>query len=359
MSQEQVDLDNGINWLELNALAKEVATPGHSPGKLSAVKWETIDESLTRLIENQDWEGVIRLRDVFNDLYARDTVGGLQVLHRLDAEAIAASRRVGAVQMLAHLLGAKGHNLHRQGYHQAAIVSFEESAALYAAQNESFESLKNHFMTALCLRALNKRELAKKVLHNVLEEVDQNNPWRGNPLHVMAWLLQDDGRVAEAENLILEAINFQRQTEDPDILLAGALADLAEVIGLQGRVEEAIGHFQHSLAIIQKHEGQYDRQEARTTLKYAELFMRQKEYLTAMHFLDQADDKIRGYGHYHDLMWRIELTRAYIYWQQRDLINTFRKFRIVRYFRKELGLSNFLLIRQLISRLRAKTGLPR
>lgn len=348
-----------INWNELQVLAEELSEPGKGPGSASVVEWRIIERTLNNLLTDGDWQGVIRLRAIFNNLFARDTAGGLDILQKLDEESIKAARRINDKQELAHLLGAKGHNLHRQGYHQTAIEVFEESAALYRETGEPFESLKNYYMTSLCHRALDNRELAKQVLTNVLRQVDLDNPWRGNPLQVMAWLLQDDGQLVTAEQFMLEAIKLQEQALDPDILVAGSLTDLAEVVGLQGRIDEAMEIFHQSLTLLHKHEGQYDRQEARTTLKLAELVMRQQDYSEALSLLDRADDKIRGYGHYHDLMWRIELARAYIYLRQRRMRDAVRKFRAVRDFRRELSLSDFLLIRQLIGRLWAGTGLPR
>ena len=184
-----------------------------------------------------------------------------------------------------------------------------------------------------------------------LREVDKDEPWRGNPLQVMAWLLRDDGQLKEAEQLMRKAIRLHKQTHDPDILVAGSLTDLAELVVLQRRSDEAKEIFQQSLILLHKHEGQDDRQAARTTLKFAELVTRQGDYDEALHLLNQADDLVRGYGHYHDLMWHIELVRAYIYLRQRHPGDAIRKFRAVRDFRRELGLSDFMLIRKLIGRI--------
>lgn len=175
----------------------------------------------------------------------------------------------------------------------------------------------------------------------------------------MAWLTQDEGQLAETEALLREAIALYRQTKGGEIQLAGALADLGEVVGLQGRPAEAQGLFAASLEILAQFQGQYDRQEARTRLKLAELLAREGDYAHTMELLNQADDRIRGYGHYYDLMWRIETLRAYTYLKQRRWGSAARKLRLALHYRRELGLSNSAFARQLVRRLTLGLGLPR
>ncbi|MCX7854010.1 MAG: tetratricopeptide repeat protein, partial [Caldilineales bacterium] len=260
---------------------------------------------------------------------------------------------------LAHLLGALGHNLHRQGFHKKAIIAFEESARSYQASGDSFGALKSTFMTSLCYRALNDRKRARAIVEDVLRQVEPNNPWRGNPLQVLAWLTQDDGDLPTTEKLLREALALHEKSPGSDILVAGTLADLAEVVGLQGRTNEATELFQRSLNLLNLHSGQYDRQEARPRLKYAELLMRQGQHEDALSLLNTADDRISAYGHYYDLMWRIELTRTFIYLKKRHVRQALQKYRLVLRYRRILRLSNWVLAKQLIKRLWMGTGLPR
>ncbi|MCI0397267.1 MAG: tetratricopeptide repeat protein [Chloroflexi bacterium] len=339
-----------VEWTPLEALARRLAEPGVEPGSAPEEEWRPVAQALEAIVAAGEWPAVIRLRELFTPLLARDTVWGLELMQRLDKEAIAAARRMNDQGELAHLLGARGHNLHRQGYHREAIQLFEESAAIYQEMDASFPSLKSRYMTALCFRALGDRRRARQVLAEILSQVDPADPWRGNPLQVMAWLSRDDGQLTEAERLLEEALYLQEQTQNPDILVVGTLADLGEVLGLQGRIAEAREFFQQSLAILQIHGGQYDRQEARTRLKYAELLTRAGEYDQALRLLNEADDQVRAYGHYYDLMWRIELARAQIYFRQRQFIPMLRKLRAARRFRQELGLPTFLLVKPLLGR---------
>lgn len=348
-----------VNWDELASLADKLKQPGAGPGSVPESEWRNIETALDALLSVQDWSGIVRLRKIFTPLIARDTVGVLPIFKRLTQEAITAAERIGDIKELAHFLGAEGHNLHRQGYHRKAISAFEKSSALYREIGESFESLKNFYMTSLCHRALGNYQLARQVLEQVLNEVDKDDPWRGNLLQVMAWLAQDDGQLQYAEQLLREALHLQEQTQDPDILMAGTLADLGEVVGLQNRVTEAKELFEKSLAILRIYYGQYDRQEARTKLKLSELLLREGKYTEALCLLNEADDRIRGYGHYYDLLWRIEMARAIIFFRQKKLGSVVRKMRAVLRYRKELGLSNRLFAQQLISRLRKGIGLPR
>ena len=214
-------------------------------------------------------------------------------------------------------------------------------------------------MTSLCYRALNNRVKSTEILENVLQQVSLDDPWRGNPLQVMAWLTQDAGDLPATENLLRQVLALHEQAIDSDILVAGTLADLGEVVGLQNRFTEASEIFQRSLAILEQYRGQYDRQEARTKLKYAELMMRQKQFDNALTLLNDSDDKASGYGHYYDLMWRIELARAMIFARKGHIKKAILKGQMVLRYRRILGLSNWLLVKQLWQRLRAGTGLPR
>jgi hypothetical protein len=114
-----------------------------------------------------------------------------------------------------------------------------------------------------------------------------------------------------------------------------------------------------SLAILQQYQGQYDRQEAQSKLKFAEMLMRQKRYDEALQLLDDSDDKASGYGHYYDLMWRIELARALIFLREGRWRDAILKGQMVLRYRRILVLSIWLLGKQLWQRLRAGTGLPR
>jgi hypothetical protein len=105
--------------------------------------------------------------------------------------------------------------------------------------------------------------------------------------------------------------------------------------------------------------GQYDRQEARTKLKLAELWARQGETAAALYLLDEADDRIRGYGHYYDLMWRIETLRAFTYFKEKQWSRAARKLRLALHYRRTIGLSNTAFARQMVRRLVLGVGLPR
>lgn len=349
----------GIDWDALQALADKAVRSGEGPGAILDTEWELLRHALDELKDAEDWAGIIRLRELFTGLLAADSAWGIPIIQALDEVSIEAARHLDDAAELGHLFGARGHNLHRQGFHERAIVSFEESAANYQKVGDSFGALKSIFMTSLCYRVLDNRPKAKSILTDVLQQVDPDDPWRGNPLQVMAWLTQDEGDLPGAEKLLREVLALHEQATNSDILIAGTLADLGEVIGLQGRFTEASEIFQRSLAILDQYRGQYDRQEARTKLKYAELLMRQKQFNKALLLLDEADDKISAYGHYHDLMWRIELTRALIFLRKGRIKEAILKGQMTLRYRRILGLSNWLLARQIVRRFLAGTGLPR
>lgn len=340
-----------VDWEELETLAEELGEPGAGPGSFPEASWLPIRRALGAFLATEDWSAVIRLRELLTALYARDAVGGLRLLQRLDNAAIEAAKRLGDKRKLAHLFGAKGHNLHRQGYHQAAIDALEASAVLYQEIGEPFESLKNHYMTSLCHRALGDRERAKQIVIETLQQVDENDPWRGNPLAVMAWLAEDDGDLQQAEHLLREALFWHDQGMNTQILVAQTLADLGVVLSARGCLAEADTCLQESLAILEAHKGQYDRQEARTLLKYSQLQVRLGKLGRALELLDQADDRVRLYGHYFDLMWRIELARALVYVREGRFRRAYGKWRVSLRYRRTLGLPLKLLMWQVFRRL--------
>ena len=348
-----------IDWPALEALSEQVTQSGVSPGAIPDTEWEKVRHALASLQQANDWAGITRLRKLFTSLLARDSAWGIPVMQHLDEAAIEAARHLQDAAELGHLLGARGHNLHRQGFHEQSIAAFDESAANYQACGDHFGALKSKFMTSLCYRALDNRGTAHSILTDVLEQVQPDDPWRGNPLQVMAWLTQDDGDLPGTEKLLREVLALHEQAADADILIAGTMTDLAEVVGLQERTAEATEIFQRSLSLLAQYGGQYDRQEARTKLKYAELLMRQKQFDDALQLLNEADDKASGYGHYYDLMWRIELTRAWIFARMGWVKEAILKGQMVLRYRRLLGLSNWLLAKQLMQRLWAGTGLPR
>lgn len=333
-----------MDWESLRERAGHLSTPGIDPGSIPEEEWASLNQALQTLITSNDWNGILRLRNTFNALYANDSMTGLASLQQLDQHAIEAARQTGHLLELAHLLGARGHNLHRQGFHQKSIEAFEESARHYREAGQLRLALENYYMTSLCHRALGNRKTAVEILENVLTQIPEDDPWRAHPLQVLAWVTQDDGNLPAAESLLRQALSLFRVSEHSDLLTAGALADLGEVVGIQGRASEAKGLFEESLSMFHACKGQYNRQEARTALKYAELLMHQKEYRAVETLLNQADDQISRYGHYYDLLWQIELARAFVFLKTGRLPSCLFKLRSVFRIRQWLGLSNMLLI---------------
>ncbi|RJP53683.1 MAG: hypothetical protein C4586_01060 [Anaerolineaceae bacterium] len=339
-----------IAWNRLEDLSARLSKSGVEPGTVPDSEWHIITQTLSLLVNEKDWSGILRLRAMFTPLYARDTVTGLDTLQLLDQHALQAARHVGDKHELGHILGSKGHNLHRQGYHREAIEAFEEAAHHYREAGNDSQALKSYYMTSLCYRALGKRDQAKQILETVLRQTDPADPWRANPMQVMAWLIQDEGKLEKSEKLLLQALHLYRQTDDSDLLVVGALADLGEIADILGHTREARGFFEESLSILARYQGQYDRQEARTLLKYCEYLIHQKDYVTAMKLLNRADDKVGRYGHYYDLLWQIELAKALIYFLEGRFFYALTKIRSVFRIRRHLGLPNTWLIKHVLRR---------
>ncbi len=349
----------GVNWSALEALAARLDQAGVSPGSLSDEEWSLIPAALQALTQQADWAALLRLRRLFLGLMARDSAGAMPALLDLSRSAAQAAEQLGDTRELAGILGAYGHNLHRQGLHRESAAALERAAALYQSLGESFEARKNRHMTALCYRALGQRKRARHIIQAVLEETSPTDPWRSNPLQVLGWLEQDAGDLRSARTLLEESTRLQRGTPGAEILLAGTLADLGEVHGLLGAPGVAVACFHESLFILSGHERLYARLEARTRVKWAELTLRRGGLGQALTLLDEADDLIRGLGQYYDLMWRIEMVRGFVFLRQGQWVKAWRKLRVTLTYRRALGLSAGAFARQLVGRLVQGTGLPR
>lgn len=347
-----------FDWKELQDIAERLSQPGQGGSSAADEDIQIIDRALDQLHSAEDYECIVKLRSLFTPVIARDSIGIHKTLQRLTDEAIFAAEKIGDIKELAHLLGANGHNLHRQGLHQRALEDLTRSYQFYEQIGMSFEALKNYFMTALCHRAMGDLTAARQVLGVVISKVDPTNPWFGNPLNLLGWIERDSQHLDASEKIFRQALALHRQTEDPDILAAGTLADIGEVIGLQGRYEEAIACFEESLTLIRKYQGQYDRQEARTELKLAELLIRGRKYSQALQLLDHADDLI-SYSAYRDQLWKIELLRAMIKFRQGDIGGAIRRMRSAKTIYEELGLPPKDFMRQIVNRLKSGSGLSK
>lgn len=339
------------DWPALEELVQRLVAPGEGPQAVPAAAWEPLQHAFADLNARQDGEGLIRLRLLLAPLYSRDSVTGLPLLQRIDDGAIAAAETLGRDGDLGHFWGARGHNLHRQGFHRQAVGAFEQSVCCYRQAGEEWPALKSYYMLSLCRRALGDRAGALRVLDEVLAQVPPDDPWRGNPLQVKAWLQRDRGDMAGAEASLRQSLALQERTNDPDILVAGSLVDLGEVISLQGRDAEAVDCFERSLALLARHRGQYNRQEARTLLRYAEHLLRRRVGDAAMPLLQRADDLIRSHGQYYDQMWRLELAYSRVYWQWGEWRVALRKLRSALRYRNLLRLPVRNRLRMLARRL--------
>src|SRR5690606_3907374 len=122
-----------------------------------------------------------------------------------------------------------------------------DSFQLYEKTGETMDALKSYYMIALCQRALGNTADAKHILLTTISQIDPEDPWLSNPLCVLGWLKRDEGDLPGAETLLRKALKLHRQAPDSDPLIAGTLADLGEVLGQQGRTQEARACFYESL----------------------------------------------------------------------------------------------------------------
>ena len=339
-----------LDWSDLARLAEVLSDPHAGPRHISDVEWRSIEQAIATLRQQQDWAGMIRLRVLLTDICTRDTFTGSALIRELEEEAIRAAEQLGDTNHLAIFWGDRGHNYHRQGFHRQALAAFTISSRYYEALGNESYVLRNHLMVALCHRALQHGERAHTIAVEILQKVPETEPWRGQPLQTLAWLYKDQGDWKKAEEFLREALKWQEQAENSEILVAGSLADLGELLSLQKRFAEAKHAFTRSLMILEKHQAQYYRQEARTKLKLAEMFLRQREYRLAMQSLKEADQLCCLYGHYYDQLWKIELVMARVLFRSGDYRSAVGKLASAFHIRRRLNLSTWLLVKQILIR---------
>lgn len=348
-----------IDWNELNAIAKELSQATISPASITSIELSSIETALMNLLETKDWEGILQFEELFHHQISQETLSVHQLFRKVSQEAIQAARILNKKNKLADLLKMEGHNLHRLGFHKNALDTFLEAEQIYRTEQDLANAKDSLFMTTLCHRALRNFKDARRIAEQLLDESELNDPWRAHPLKLLAWLERDNKKFATAEKLLRESIELYSKISETDIFYADTLADLGEILGLQGSIENAKTYLQKSLDVARSYKGQYARQEARTLAKLAELTLSQGNYDEALEFLQKADDNIRGYGTYLDLLWKIEVIRAMIYFQTGQILEGFRKLRSALNLHKGLNLSLGDFISKIFSRLKIGTGSPR
>ncbi|MBI4707590.1 MAG: tetratricopeptide repeat protein [Candidatus Omnitrophica bacterium] len=334
-------------------LSEKLTLPNSGGGNTSGSDFQLVHKMLYGFWADHSWDDIIRLRQLFDPIIARDAIGVISIFQDLSNKAIIAAEKANRKKELAHFLGADGHNLHRRGLHMKALRSFERASELYLELGDDFESLKNYYMTSLCYRAVGNTKKAKRILEDVFLRLDNNNPWRGNPIQALGWIARDEKMFSLAEEHFRKAIEYQKLTKDPDILVAGTLADLGEILGLQGNYEDAHKTLEESLNIILSKKGQYKRQEARTLIKIAELSYLENQLGAALEVLDRADDKVRGHGY--DLPWKIEMLKALIYFKQRKILFAYHKIRSANHLFVSLGLPQSEFYKQVLIKIKTIT----
>lgn len=337
-----------VNWDELEKLARQDLR------EVPEADIQKILNALRILREQQAWQDVLKLQEMFSSMMLTQklTLGHLRTLRdALEENAIEATHALGLKDVEARYLHDRGQFLHQVGSHEKAIQAFDRSAQLYSELGRSFRALESYYMTALCYRALNQGAKAEEVLNRVLSEV-KDNVWRAHPLEVLAWIQLDKGNLLEVERLLRESLELHRASDAPnkDIMIAQVQADLGEVLGLVRRYDEGMKSFQESIELLARYPDQYDRLRARTTIKYAEMLSDMRKNDEALELLRDVEKLISQYGAYSDLLWRIELDLARIYWRLRDTHTAVLKLRVAFGIRRRLGLSNWHLIQQQLTR---------
>jgi tetratricopeptide (TPR) repeat protein len=351
---------NKAEWEKLLSLAQRLSSSGVGPGGMLDNEWAIIDEVLNLLVKSESWEDIIKLRGIFSFLINGETTGGMPVVMKLNSASIKAAEKLGKKNLQAQYLHDNAENYHRKGYHKESIRDFEQAAFLFKQENEIRKSLESYYFSSLAYRALGERKHALGILEDVIKQLEPDDPWRANPLEVLSWIYRDEEKYSLAEQTLKTSLSLYQKLEgENSVHVVQTLADLGEVLGLQGKFDESVEAFKRSLKIVADFNGQYDRQEARTKVKYAELLINKKDYSQALILLNEADDKVRSYGHYYDSLLRIELARAFAFWGLQKWGAAYRKIRLVIRYRQEIGLPYIELIKRVAVRIKQRLLTPK
>jgi len=117
---------------------------------------------------------------------------------------------------------------------------------------------------------------------DILEDEPEHMQDRVEALVLLGDIQQEDGRYKEAEATLQQAIELaQRDLPEPDLVLAGAMNNLAVVYGKQRRLEKAEALFRKSLEIERGLEGIGELRLASTMTSLAVAHLHQKEHAEA------------------------------------------------------------------------------
>jgi len=324
-----------VDWSELRALA------GRDLHEAREEDVETIVAAVRTLHEAGAWSELVELRELFAGVVAGQavTVGTLGRLRdELEAAAIQAAGALADPGTQGRFHFDRGHFLHQVGFHQEAIDAFDEAARLHRRAGDAGSALRALHMTALCLRALGRHAAAERVVDAVIEQAGES-AWRAHPRQVKAWLLTDRGDQAGAERLLREALELHRAGDAPDHgdMLADVQADLAELLAATGRLAEAREAFRESLELLDSRPEPFDRLRAQTVRKYAAMVSATGDQRAALELLIPEE---RRSAVYTDLLWKIELVLAAVYWRAGAPGLALLKVTLALGMRRRLGLRN-------------------
>ncbi|GIK64963.1 MAG: hypothetical protein BroJett018_27570 [Chloroflexota bacterium] len=348
-----------VEWSQLEYLSQSLQTL--SLGELSEQELSSLNQAVTLLEDHADWHGLIRLRDLFESFIVGESYANIPLFVRLAYASINAADHLGNNIKAGQYLHDLGHQLHRIGKHWEAIQVFQRSQDCYSrVEGYDFRALESYYMTALCYRAVHQRRKAKRVLTQVINELKVDDPWRAHPLQVLAWVLQDDGKLGETETLLEQVLDIHEKNEGIDAyILIQVLADLGEIKGFLRKNDEAEFCFDRALALAGSYAERGGRQKARTLVKKAQFYAATKRYNQAKELLRAADNELSSYSRYPDYVWRIDFGYAYVFLRQRKFRQAWGKLQAVFQIRRSLGLSNTRLVLIYTIRLLRHIGPPR
>lgn len=346
-----------INWEKLKTLADKLAQSEGGPAQMQSEEYMLLKNYVNSLKDAQDWEGILRVRELFEHIFAQDTMSINDVFMEINKLAIQACETLRKDEQLAQFLSTSGQALHRMGMHKEAIEVFNRSYDLYMRAGKNFKANESLHMTALCLRPLGQTNKAREVLQKVMNSFEDDEPWLGHPLRTLAWLERDEKRFEEAENLIRKGLDNFIKSNAPENIIAEQLSDLAEIVGLQKRYKEAKDIFEESLSIFNRVGSKVVRQVARAQMKYAELELRMGNLSEALELLDKADTALRSLGPYYDQIWKIEMMCVNVHLRMGNWQLALRKFGSVVSIFGKTEMKPRDLIRQVVNRVKIGSGI--
>ena len=242
-------MNNPMEWDDIENKLKQL---DGRQDHLSAEDINYIEKQYNEVRQNGSVDDILRITHLlsfFIDSVA-ETYNMTEFATNVCMSAAKLTKENGLYVFAGHWFHVEGFRQHRLGIHGLSIKLMGEAVECFSLAKNHERRRESLFFSALSFRALGQLDTAYTIVSDTLDLV-QDDPWRANPLEVLAWIERDRRNFVDAEDHLQEAIeNYKQLGVHYQAHVAQAYADLAEIRGLQG-YDDAFTYFAESLSILE------------------------------------------------------------------------------------------------------------